>query len=315
MLTYGPITAWGLLKGAGVIQALSLVQPLPAADYLPLPSLLSIVDIFETAVYTDGTGCPTGFSSVNEGGRAVQCLKVKVRWPHPRLPEDQTCMFKVASIRTSRQHTADPAALARLSGAPAALHSCPTHAPPCPPALQPGMDTAAAFLETRRYAGIKGATTEFSKWVDGCGGTGGVLAGPGGQGRGRSLLSLEYLTPTHMTSANSLTALLHPMLTALLPAVLQVGGHHVRPQAQHALHVYEQHPLRCVSVQRCRDSLAPAQRLCASSLQPTLVSFACTKPHQTCQVASLRSSISATPPHMALAGMEDNKKKGASSTT
>ncbi|KAL4424959.1 hypothetical protein ABPG77_002844 [Micractinium sp. CCAP 211/92] len=65
----------------------------------------TFADIFETATYTDGTGCPIGFTSVNEGGRPVQCLKVK-----------------------------------------------------------PGMDTAAAFLETRRYAGIKGATTEFSKW-------------------------------------------------------------------------------------------------------------------------------------------------------
>lgn len=39
-------------------------------------------DIFETATYTDGTGCPIGFTSVNEGGRPVQCLKVKVRRPH-----------------------------------------------------------------------------------------------------------------------------------------------------------------------------------------------------------------------------------------
>ena len=32
------------------------------------------------------------------------------------------------------------------------------------PPLQPGMEKAAAFLETRRYAAYKGATTEFSKW-------------------------------------------------------------------------------------------------------------------------------------------------------
>jgi hypothetical protein len=29
--------------------------------------------------------------------------------------------------------------------------------------LQPGMAKAAAFLESRRYAALKGATTEFSK--------------------------------------------------------------------------------------------------------------------------------------------------------
>jgi hypothetical protein len=31
--------------------------------------------------------------------------------------------------------------------------------------LQPGQEVAAAFFETRRYAAYKGATTEFSKWV------------------------------------------------------------------------------------------------------------------------------------------------------
>lgn len=36
----------------------------------------------------------------------------------------------------------------------------------CAPALltQDGMDKWAAFFETRRYAALKGATTEFSKW-------------------------------------------------------------------------------------------------------------------------------------------------------
>lgn len=60
-------------------------------------------DIFETASPTAGE-CPTGFRSVNAGGRAQECLKLK-----------------------------------------------------------PGMSVHAAFLETRRYAGYKGATTEFSK--------------------------------------------------------------------------------------------------------------------------------------------------------
>jgi hypothetical protein len=39
----------------------------------------------------------------------------------------------------------------------------PTKTPPCIPQLKPGMETAAAFFETRRLASMRGATTEFEK--------------------------------------------------------------------------------------------------------------------------------------------------------
>lgn len=42
-----------------------------------LADTTTFADIFETAAWVDGTGCPSGFKSVNEGGRAVQCLKLK----------------------------------------------------------------------------------------------------------------------------------------------------------------------------------------------------------------------------------------------
>ncbi len=48
-----------------------------------------------------------------------------------------------------------------------ALHRpfrAPHHQTPLPPfPSQPGQETAAAFLETRRYAALRGATVEWSK--------------------------------------------------------------------------------------------------------------------------------------------------------
>lgn len=69
----GAFTVSWILLGSGVQK-----------DLRKLADTTTFADIFDTASW-DGAlnggagGCPVGFTSVNEGGRAVQCLKLKAR--------------------------------------------------------------------------------------------------------------------------------------------------------------------------------------------------------------------------------------------
>lgn len=116
--------------------------------------------------------CPPGFVGMNQDEWSAECMKLKVGgeagWAvHPQgegMAETLQVMHHAHAPRRRQCHPA--AALAELdtcSGRKTEAAGRPPLAPP--PLLQPGMAQAAAFLETRRYAAYKGATTEFQKWV------------------------------------------------------------------------------------------------------------------------------------------------------
>ncbi len=179
-----------------------------------------IADIFETAAYTDGTGCPIGFTSVNEGGRPVQCLKVKVRRP-PVL-----AALGCENLHLGFSSTA-PAWPLPAYRSPACLACSPAWTP-LPPSWRPGATPASRAPPPSSPSRLAA-----------------VLARDGRQlarvctGAGAACEELNGACAPACISLHTPAALLSRHL------VWQVGGHHLRPQARPPLHIHDQHPLRC----------------------------------------------------------------------
>ena len=115
--------------------------------------------IFDTAEGTENGTCPSGYTSINAGSGAsagFQCLKLKVCMSFKLLPH------RCSICESTRSRRPPTWLLVCDSFTFGFLHF------PFPSVssnnVQPGMETAAAFFESRRYAAYLGATTEFSKW-------------------------------------------------------------------------------------------------------------------------------------------------------
>lgn len=125
-------------------------------------------DIFETAPFNPATGCPLGFKSINADDVGAECLRLKVRcgwsavhtWKWRRVAACQACQAAHNLLRAGQQG-GSPAGMRPVQPAlrnrRLSLAGLPSHD------VQRGMETAATFLETRRYAAYLGATVEFSK--------------------------------------------------------------------------------------------------------------------------------------------------------
>lgn len=114
--------------------------------------------------------CPEGFTSINQGGVGAECLKLKVR---QRAEACKAALKLAPSAATSLQSPKrSGVSCAKRAGEPnsRSLACLQQNVPPtCTQSCrvpQEGQEKAAAFLESRRYGAMLGATTEFSKCVN-----------------------------------------------------------------------------------------------------------------------------------------------------